>query len=363
MKSKAVLTILAVAMCFLLFACAQSGGNESDIAAFQDRVSNDTSKSNNIESSNSELSNIESSNSELSNIESESNITCIHDYEELSCTAATCTTDGSRLLQCKKCGYETTISVPALNHDWQDATCTTPKTCKRCGKTSGQIEHKYKLASSTNATCTKDGINTYRCEVCGNTYSEVMEKAKGHKWLSATCEEPKKCSVCGITEGNARGHEGSVVCTICGKRLVSVGMQNAYRQLKSLDEYMYLSRNGYREMLLILDYTEEEANFAINNVTINYKKNAVEQANTYLEYTSTSRDMMIYVLEEIYYFTNEEAIYGVSNCGADWFEHAVKCAENYLEFMPMSRTQLYNQLEYEKFTVEQIEHALKTVGY
>ena len=80
-------------------------------------------------------------------------------------------------------------------HEWQDATCTEPKTCSKCGETEG--------------------------------------KALGHDWTVATCTEPKTCSRCGQTEGDSLGHtwsewtvtreatptvkgEKKQICSICG---------------------------------------------------------------------------------------------------------------------------------------------------
>lgn len=53
-------------------------------------------------------------------------------------------------------------------HDWCEADCTTPRTCKLCGKTDG------------------DPI--------------------GHVWENATCTAPQTCSVCGATTGYPLGH-------------------------------------------------------------------------------------------------------------------------------------------------------------
>ena len=54
-------------------------------------------------------------------------------------------------------------------------------------------KHNWKLVSDT-ATCTKAGKRTWKCSVCGQTYSE-KSPAKGHKWdngkvtKAATCEQ------------------------------------------------------------------------------------------------------------------------------------------------------------------------------
>lgn len=54
------------------------------------------------------------------------------------------------------------------NHEWNEATCTLPKTCSIC--------------------------------------EEVEGEALGHIWTDATCSDPKTCSVCGETDGEPIAH-------------------------------------------------------------------------------------------------------------------------------------------------------------
>ena len=61
------------------------------------------------------------------------------------------------LFSCRKC-----------EHEWKDATCTTAKTCTKCGITEGE--------------------------------------PLGHSWKEATCTTPKTCTRCGVAEGIALGH-------------------------------------------------------------------------------------------------------------------------------------------------------------
>lgn len=111
------------------------------------------------------------------------------------------------------------LSVFALggccfSHDWQEATCTAPKTCSKCGKTEGEpLPHTWK-----EATCEKPKT----CSVCGATEGSPL----GHKWIEATCTEPKTCSVCGKTSGAPLGHSATPatctedsVCSRCGETL------------------------------------------------------------------------------------------------------------------------------------------------
>jgi hypothetical protein len=93
-----------------------------------------------------------------------------------------------------------------------DATCTEPKTCSVCGATEGNA-----LGHSWNvATCTEPKT----CAVCGTTEGNPL----GHTWADATCTEPKSCSVCGTTEGIPKGHEWQAAtcteakkCVVCGE--------------------------------------------------------------------------------------------------------------------------------------------------
>lgn len=61
------------------------------------------------------------------------------------------------------------ISACGCEHEWQEADCTHPRTCTKCGETEGE--------------------------------------ALGHEWQEADCEHPKTCSRCGATEGEALGHD------------------------------------------------------------------------------------------------------------------------------------------------------------
>ena len=84
---------------------------------------------------------------------------------------------------CNDCGETREVSA----HQWNDATCTTPKTCTVCQATEGEM--------------------------------------LPHNWEDATCVTAKACKICGTTEGAALGHSPAeddgdcgtdVLCTVCG---------------------------------------------------------------------------------------------------------------------------------------------------
>lgn len=97
-------------------------------------------------------------------------------------------------------------SCSSCKHSWQEADCTTPKTCTLCGETRGT--------------------------------------ALGHLWMDATCTAPKTCSVCLATEGEPLEHNFvDHVCTYCGyteKTLSTFGfydldIENKFVMIKSYD--------------------------------------------------------------------------------------------------------------------------------
>ena len=78
----------------------------------------------------------------------------------------------------------------AHQHTWVEATCTEPKTCSGCGETEGEA-----LGHSW-AEATYDKPKT--CSICGDTEGKALE----HLWQEATYEEPKTCLRCGLTKGD-----------------------------------------------------------------------------------------------------------------------------------------------------------------
>ena len=90
--------------------------------------------------------------------------------------------------------------------------------------------------------------------------------------------------------------------------------------------------------------------------------NAVEEAESYLEYSAFSRSGLIDQLEYEGYST-KEAIFAVDSLSINWRKQAVKMAESYLEYSSFSRSELIDQLEYEGFSTSDANYAVRAVGY
>ena len=150
---------------------------------------------------------------------------------------ATCTEEGEKEQKCNVCQKIQTEIIAIIEHDWEKATCTSPKTCNSCGETEGnELGHSWKDAtcaapttcrncgktegsslehSWTDATCTSP-------EMCTKCY-KTEGSALGHSWKDATCSSPKKCKTCGKTEGTALKHNSNSKgkCKYCGKKMTA----------------------------------------------------------------------------------------------------------------------------------------------
>ena len=123
----------------------------------------------------------------------------IHEYQEATCESPK---------TCSSCGE--TDGTP-LGHAWTEATCVQPKTCTVCDATEeGLTDHEW-----VDATC----LAAKYCAVCEISEGDLGE----HAWTESTCLAPKTCSVCNITEGTIGDHQwqdasctAPMTCSVCG---------------------------------------------------------------------------------------------------------------------------------------------------
>lgn len=86
-------------------------------------------------------------------------------------------------------------------------------------KTVSSTGHKYgSWTIERQPTCTVDGIKSKKCSACGDEITETITAS--HSWQNATCTTPKKCSKCGETDGQELGHsDNGGICSRCGEKL------------------------------------------------------------------------------------------------------------------------------------------------
>ena len=151
---------------------------------------------------------------------------CQHQWDDgVVTTEPTCTQDGVCTYTCQLCGATRTEAIPATGHTVVIDPAVAP-TCTHTGLTEGShcsvcntvivaqtevpmLPHDYVASVTTEPTCTVDGVRTYTCSMCGDSYTEAIP-ATGHTFgpwttvTSPTCtqsgSEQRSCSVCGYTE-------------------------------------------------------------------------------------------------------------------------------------------------------------------
>ena len=121
------------------------------------------------------------------------------------------------------------LSLCACGNDEQDKTEPSASTAP----STTQCDHVYTDTVKKEATCTEEGIKSFACDKCNDTYTEAIEKL-AHAYADATCTAPKTCTVCGATDGQALGHSfAQGKCARCGeaqpgyKALTSCGWTTA----------------------------------------------------------------------------------------------------------------------------------------
>lgn len=100
-------------------------------------------------------------------------------------------------------GISVFLALKPCNHQWNAATCDTPKTCLLCGTVAGtQLNHQW-----INATCSTPKT----CLLCNSSIGEPL----AHQWVDASCEAPKICSLCNVAEGEKGSHSwNTATCTL-----------------------------------------------------------------------------------------------------------------------------------------------------
>ncbi len=123
--------------------------------------------------------------------------------------ASTCTEDGIKTYTCTVCGTTKTETINKTDHRYGAWTKLNDAQHQRvCSNDKSHVEKENHAwdsgAVTTAATCTKDGVKTYTCSVCGAAKTETVT-APGHKpvtdaAVAATCTADGKtkgshCSV------------------------------------------------------------------------------------------------------------------------------------------------------------------------
>ncbi len=112
-------------------------------------------------------------------------------------------------------------------HEYSEATCTEAQTCSVCGlKTGLPLGHDCEVLSCVEGS---------ECQRCG----EVLENDPDlHSFADATCTEPRTCTLCGITRGNALGHTTyNGICERCDSEVFPSDYDKIVYYMKTLGDH------------------------------------------------------------------------------------------------------------------------------
>ncbi|MBE6563228.1 MAG: hypothetical protein E7660_05780 [Ruminococcaceae bacterium] len=104
-----------------------------------------------------------------------------HTFEFRIINESTCTQKGLKEQECTVCGIKGIREEIELKN------------------------HAYTETIITHASCTTSGQKEFTC-TCGNSYTETIP-VKEHQWIEATCTTPSTCSVCNAVNGTELGHD------------------------------------------------------------------------------------------------------------------------------------------------------------
>ena len=149
-----------------------------------------------------------------------------HDYVEIagSKVEPTCTTEGKIFKQCSdpECNDIIEEKIPMIDHvsSTPEGTGKITEGVTSCEKDGAEevtcdvcrqkfirpiSAHKYEKVSETVATCTAEGVITYKCKACGATKVETTEKIE-HTYTAPIAISEATCEKTGLSMS---------VCTVC----------------------------------------------------------------------------------------------------------------------------------------------------
>lgn len=151
---------------------------------------------------------------------------------------------------------------------------------------------------------------------------------------------------------------------------VSSEYKDALSKAISYNNSLHLSKKGLFNQLTSeygANFSEDAANYAIENIDANWKENALLSAESYNEslYLSQKRLYKQLTSEHGGQFTEKQAEYAIKNIDADWKENALKTAKSYQKTLNLSGDDLYRQLTSEygaNFTEEEAQYAINQLS-
>ena len=137
---------------------------------------------------------------------------CTHSYTSEITTAATCEREGILTYVCSRCGDSYTEALPAKGHSYS--------------------------SEVTQPTCTAQGYTTYTCAGCGDRYTGDYMAATGHQYVNGSC------ALCGsnCSHSYIAGITTAATCTASGVKTYTCSKCSySYTEVISATGHRYAS--------------------------------------------------------------------------------------------------------------------------
>lgn len=163
-----------------------------------------------------------------------------HDFTEWEIVKAPdCKNAGEKIRKCRRCGFEESLPVDKLPHEWEEITM--------------------------QSTCIAEGCIERTCKICGATEAvEVLPLAEHTfgKWKMAGFKDIRTCEVCGEEEQRV-SYKRIILAAIGGVGIVgAAGIALLIgRNAKSADGYLETKRQQEIQALETVETTEFDKNY------------------------------------------------------------------------------------------------------
>lgn len=149
-----------------------------------------------------------------------------------------------------------TPSNASCNHQWIEADCLYPQTCRICRQTQGAaLGHSLVIDKALAPTCTNTGLTEgAHCSICDKVVveQEVVDTLE-HNWGNPTCTTPRSCCDCFTVDPNSKPNGHSYLdgeCIICG----TDDPEYTALSLKSTTYNVVLEDNSYDIYITMIGY-------------------------------------------------------------------------------------------------------------